>query len=201
LAIYYQSGHCVRAGGIFRYEVRDLPFEHWCPEDFPSDCNILKEKPADTNAEIHFQVGEPEDGSLFGWVARYYSEGWLTCDDGAGEVADFVHLARNDTLTLVHVKAATNDTEHRQVSASAYEVVASQASKNLGFLNAGTVLLRLSDPLYQDRATWHDGARQTDRKGFLEALAARRPAAALEVVIVQRSVTRAQGCQFLGWWP
>jgi hypothetical protein len=67
VAIYYQSGHCVQAGGIFRYQVRDLPFEHWCPEDFPFPWDILKEKPAQSSGDIHYLVGTDDDHSLFGW--------------------------------------------------------------------------------------------------------------------------------------
>jgi hypothetical protein len=39
-------------------------------------------------------------------VVDRYLDGWLICDDGAGEVADFVHLALNGDLTVIHVKAA-----------------------------------------------------------------------------------------------
>lgn len=184
LSIYYLSGHCIRRGGIFKYEIRNMPFLYWRFEDF-SGCDILKEKPAQAASEIHRTVGEPSDNSLFGWVVRRYQNGWLTCDDGSGEVADFVHLDDNGTLTLLHVKAATNDTEERRVSASAYEVVAGQASKNIGFLNATSILHRLSDTNKRQRATWQDGVREIDRSGFLVALAARPPAAPIQVLIVQ----------------
>jgi len=142
-------------------------------------------KPAGDGIVMHQNIGQPGDTSIFGWVVQNIGPGWLICDDGAGEVADFVHLAPDNTLTLVPVKAAHSESLHRQVSASAYEVVVGQATKNIGFLNGDELHARLSLAQTATRATWHDGVRQADRSGFLAALAAHPHSAAFGVKIVQ----------------
>ena len=70
--------------------------------------------------------------------------------------------------------------------------MASQATKNLLYLDP----LRLSDRLQPTvgcgRASWQDGARCPNRQPFLEALAIRSPRAPTKVVIVQPHVTEAR---------
>jgi hypothetical protein len=61
-------------------------------------------------------TAEHGDDSLFGSVVRRFGNGWLTCDDGPGEVADFVHVDPAGVLTLVHVKAAHGDGHRRGVA-------------------------------------------------------------------------------------
>jgi hypothetical protein len=60
----------------------------------------------------------PNDTPLFGWVVQHYSQDWLICDDGPGEVADFVHIGEDDTLSFIHVKKAEIQV-NRTVSPSA----------------------------------------------------------------------------------
>lgn len=184
IGIYYSSGHCIQALSIYRPEVRDHPFPKWEFVDFGAT-KVTKEKPSDDHFRIHAETGLTNDDSLFGWVARTYTSGWLTCDDGAGEVADFVHLAEDGTVSLIHVKAATSSSESRQVSTTAYEQVASQATKNIGFFNLTSLHERLAVPDKAGRATWLDGQRQHDRSGFLAALASTTPVANLRAIIVQ----------------
>jgi len=59
--------------------------------------------------------------------------GWLASNDGALEVADFIHLSDGGlpTLTPVHAKAAANNAANRALAVSPYELVVSQAIKNL----------------------------------------------------------------------
>jgi len=52
-------------------------------------------------------LGYREILPCFAWVVEKVGPGWLTCDDGSGEVADFVHIAPDETLTLLHVKERT----------------------------------------------------------------------------------------------
>src|SRR5204863_232813 len=63
---------------------------------------------------------------------------WLACNDGSREIADFIHLARPvgalARLTLIHVKPSSSDSAARQISLGDYELVVSQAVKNLRFL-------------------------------------------------------------------
>lgn len=124
--VYYDSGHVVGPHGIGRRNVSPIPFDNWRFHDFSDFC-IDVEKPDRSNdpAKIHALTGDSEDTSLFSWVVKHYSRGWLICDDGPGEVADFVHIGEDDTLRLIHVKKAGNATPSREVAASTFEVVAS----------------------------------------------------------------------------
>jgi hypothetical protein len=133
---------------------------------------------------MHDTIGEDRDTSLFGWVARHYSAGLLTCDDGPGEIADFLHVA-DGVLSLVHVKSAHSSSPRRGVSASAYEVVTSQAVKNLVFTDATRLRDRLASAPVRRPACWRDGERVEDRTEFVRALDGRDATHPVRVVIVQ----------------
>jgi hypothetical protein len=67
-----------------------------------SGYRVDKEKPnGRTPEEIHAAIGENGDDSLFAWVVQAYRSGTLLCDDGPGEVADFLHIDDNGTLSLI----------------------------------------------------------------------------------------------------
>jgi hypothetical protein len=122
LSVYYGSGHTIALGKITRTSIRPAPFPNW--EWWSTQaCDVCSEKPPGDGATMHASIAEAGDTSVFAWVVTNIGPGWLTCDDGAGEVADFVHLGPAGTLTLLHVKGASNDSPNRQVSASAFEVV------------------------------------------------------------------------------
>ncbi|HEV2890379.1 MAG TPA: hypothetical protein VGX28_08375 [Frankiaceae bacterium] len=144
VTVHYLSGHSIHDGALYRSVIPTAPFRRWQFEDFDG-FDVTCEKPPGSHADIHRLVGSVGDTSLFGWVVRTYHEGWLTCDDGPGEVADFVHLADDGTLSLIHVKAAKTDHPARKVSASAYEIVQGQATKNVQFLDTDP-LLSSGDP-------------------------------------------------------
>jgi hypothetical protein len=189
LTAYYSSGHAIGNDKITRPVIRAVPFPNW--EWWPVGmCDVTKEKPAGDGIVMHQNIGQPGDRSIFGWVVRNIGPGWLTCDDGAGEVADFVHLAPDNKLTLVPVKAAYSGSLYRGVSASAFEVVVGQATKNIAFLDRDELHARLSVAHAATRATWHEGVRQADRSGFLAALAARPRSSAFGVKIVQPHVRK-----------
>jgi hypothetical protein len=153
LSVYYMSGHCISAAGIHRPEIRDMPFLAWDFQDF-SGYEVGREKPHDDHTQIHQLTGQPSDRSLFGWVVAHYRDGWLTCDDGSDEVADFVHLGEKGKLSLIHVKRSSNDAAERSsVSAEAYAAVATQAVKNIGYLSQEILYQWLSKPIFKDRAT------------------------------------------------
>lgn len=73
------------------------------------------------DAAVHAAIGRDGGNSLFAWVVDHYADGWLTCDDGQGEVADFVHLSPEGDLTLIHIKKAGS--LNRRMSAGPYEEV------------------------------------------------------------------------------
>jgi hypothetical protein len=93
--------------------------------------------------------------SLFEYVVAYAEElfkpgagnDWhLCCDDGAGEVADFVYFEPDaDRLYFIHVKAAKSREMSRKISVKAYEEVSSQAVKNLRYLEVPNLLKFLED--------------------------------------------------------
>jgi hypothetical protein len=146
IKIWFESGHAIADGQIFEIQHRDEPFLAYCWVDL-SQYDVDREKfwtgkfPADAAARIGHEA------SLFCWVKNEWTNphnaltpagGWLACDDGAMEIADFIHL--DDTLDppvlcLVHVKAAKSEKKTRGISVSSYEVVTSQAVKNLRFLD------------------------------------------------------------------
>lgn len=192
LAVYYESGHVIREGEVYLYRVPEAPFRNWQFRDF-AGFDVSMEKPFNSRSEteIHARCGWPRDRSLFGWVVSAYSAGHLTCDDGAGEVADFVHVATDGTLSLVHVKATHSAASSREVAVGPYEVVVSQASKNLSFLEPTRLIGRLGAPENMRRASWHDGVRCPDRQDILDAIARRSPRDPVVVAIVQPHVTKA----------
>jgi hypothetical protein len=97
---------------------------------------------------------QPE-ASLFEYVVVYAKElfqpgrgnDWhLCCDDGAGEVADFIYFEPEaDRLYLIHIKAANNNSLSRKISVKAYEEVSSQAVKTLRYLEVPNLLKLLDD--------------------------------------------------------
>jgi hypothetical protein len=190
LTVYYDSGHMIDGRSIWSREVRTVPFPRWSFLDF-AGFDISKEKPPGrAPLEIHRAIGAPGDTSLFHWVVNHYSAGSLTCDDGAGEVADFVHVSPAGILSLIHVKGASSTASSRRVAVGSYEVVASQAAKN--FINLEPVALRsrLATPAGLSRATWTDGIRVGDRREFLDMLAVRDSGDEARVVIVQPHISR-----------
>lgn len=182
--VYFESGHVLARGSLTHVNHEHRPFRGWSFESF-TGFDVEREKPAgSTPQDIHDAVGMPGDDSLFGWLIRRFLRGHLTCDDGSNEVADFVHLADSGLLTLVHVKSALASAR-RRVAAGAYELVVSQAVKNLRYVNAERLLTALRAPHILRPATWRDGARVNDRRDMIDALARRPASAEAQVLIVQ----------------
>lgn len=188
LTVYYQSGHSYSRGRFWQARAPEYPFRNWRFEDFQG-WDIRREKPrADSPQRIHDRVGS--DNSLFDWVARNYDHGWLICDDGPGEIADFLHISVNRTLSLIHVKSAKSQSPIRDVSAAAYEVVVSQAVKNLIYVSRGHLRKQLSRPPVRSPASWIDGRRVRGRREFLRQFDARVATDDMRVVILQPHVSQ-----------
>jgi hypothetical protein len=188
LTVYYESGHTIVQRGIYRRQSNSSPFPNWEFHDF-SGFDIRREKPAVPSADIHSAIGQAGDDSLFSWVAKTFSKGWLTCDDGAGEIADFIHIDEDGRLSLVHVKSAKSD-HRRQVAVGPYEEVASQATKNVRYLSDSNLLRGLENSTVRNPACWVDGARVPSRESFIEALKLRSATDESRVVIVQPHVSQ-----------
>ncbi|MGW2147481.1 hypothetical protein ACWCOT_24485 [Nonomuraea bangladeshensis] len=190
IRIYYESGHMIDGRSIFQPQVQQHAFHHWQWADF-TGYEIAREKPIGSSpAEIHSKVGLAGDVSLFGWIVNTFSSGWLTCDDGPGEIADFVHIDNDGTLSLIHVKAAKSSAWSRRIAVGPYEIVASQAIKNLINLNPSRLRERLESSPTPRPATWVEGVRVDSREDLLDALNCRSPRDKARVVIVQPHLSK-----------
>jgi hypothetical protein len=141
--------------------------------------------------------------SLFDWIQRFWPNhdqsttlpgGWLACDDGSMEVADFIHLderANPPVLSLIHVKGAHSASPQRQISVSAYEVVVGQAVKNLRYLDRLALEEGLATGIGRmvGRLVWRDRDRTT-RQEMIRALRGIGTNYERHVVVFQPHVTR-----------
>lgn len=157
---WYESGHAVVNSWIFKTDYKDVLYDGFIWADF-ENYNISQEKPTISEKLDLTKIGTQQ--SLFCWVKNRWSSkwsgsdnfnttekptGWLYCDDGAGEKADFIHIEEHEKKTiisLIHVKAATRNSLSRRISVGAHDIVLSQAVKNLRYANRKNLLLDLSD--------------------------------------------------------
>ena len=206
LTIYFESGHTFARGRMFRTIFRDAQFEDWRWVNMGKDrTEFHKEKPYVGKKFDVAGIGDARDKSLFGLVVRHWPNleergeqtGWLVCDDGAMESADFIHLdeaSEVPELTLIHVKGSGSKDEERGISVSDYEVVVGQAVKNLRHLDR----VHLKDKLKSNgegilkNAVWHNGKRQESRDGIIEALEAVGSRLKKKVVVLQPRVRRVE---------
>lgn len=190
LTVYYESGHVYSDGRISKPNTMISPFGNWRFCDF-RDFDITMEKPFNlrSSKEIHAKIGADCDGSLFAWVLKHFGDGWLICDDGSGETADFLQISSEGMLRIIHVKGAESRVPGRQVSARAYEVVTSQASKNLVFMHKERLAERLAATA-NGRASWYDGKRVDGRDEFIEMLYSWTERQGREIIIVQPHVSK-----------
>jgi len=165
--IWFESGHTISNGEIFEVRHRDTPFVDITWANL-NGYHVKTEKP-----EPLAKIGGQK--SLFNWMLNYWPNfdqsnidpgGWLASDDGSMEIADFIHL--NDRtmppiLTLVHVKGSGSDDDHRTISVSDYEVVTSQAVKNLRYLDRLLLSEGLKNGIEKMIGTlvWHDRVQST----------------------------------------
>lgn len=187
--VYFDTGHTYSQGELFVTGFRDPTFNNWNWVEMGKDeTEFGKEKPSKEGGRALdvAGIGLQNDKSLFGLVARHWPNlkdrgaptGWLVCDDGSMESADFIHVdveANPPRVSLIHVKGSGSKKEDRGLSVSDYEVVVGQAVKNLRYLDAGN----LADKLHTSKggilkdAVWKDGVRQDSREeliGIVEAI-------------------------------
>lgn len=189
LTVYYQSGHTFAGRHIRRQRLTSRPFRNIDFEDF-SGFEVAREKPLPKpNLSLHEAIGLDGDDSLFGWVVHRFNKDWLLCDDGAGEVADFLHLDNDGTLRVIHVKAAGSHSLHRRIAVTRFEQVVSQAEKNVTFLDNDMLVDHLNTARTMASAAWHDGQRVLATE-FVDQLATRLRSDKTFVVIVQPHLLR-----------
>lgn len=193
--IRYDSGHTIINGGVFRVGFREFPFRGFRWESF-AGIDLMKEKPGPNDAPDLEQIGK--ENSLFCWVQRKYKTGWLACDDGSGEIADFIHIddtAKPPCITLIHAKGANSNSPDRGIAVTAYEIVTSQAVKNLRFLENVIAAGKLRERAERSQRDflWYNGMRVNGRRSdFLDILDSIGANRRRRVVILQPHVGEAQ---------
>ena len=175
IKIYYNSGHTIADSTLSIAAIQDREFIlEYCDFDPPGTTyTITDEKPPGNPVPIA-DMFSATDTSLFKWVFKdglramnlsqpQTGRCWLYCDDGSGEVADFIHvdLQRNTMttvpcITLIHVKGADNNSPGRKVAVGPYELVTAQAMKNLRRIIAREMLpeLKKSVATHGDQRVW-----------------------------------------------
>ncbi|MCV3768212.1 sugar phosphate isomerase/epimerase [Rhizobium sp. TRM95796] len=204
ITVYFDTGHTFSRGHFYETRFRDARFSDWRWVSMAHHGTAFwQEKPLDGKRFAVENIGNADDNSLFGMVARHWPNleergqqaGWLVCDDGAMESADFIHV--NDTsdppeLTLIHVKGSGSNDANRGLSVSDYEVVVGQAIKNLRHVDRGLLREKLAanaEGVLQN-AVWHDGQRQENREALLAMLAGLGSNLKTKVVVFQPRVRR-----------
>jgi hypothetical protein len=190
--IWYDSGHALSSRSLFEIRYRDMPFRGYRWGGF-THFDVTREKP-----EPLSEIGQ--QNSLFCWTKGHWPKGgespggWLACDDGSMEIADFIHLDNRSNppvLSLIHVKGAGSDRPNRGISVSKYEVVTGQAVKNLRSLDRLILEEGLRGGIGRKIGSlvWHN-RRPSNRAQMLDALSAIGSDYERKVVIIQPHLQR-----------
>jgi hypothetical protein len=196
LSVSFERGYRTSGPSIFAAHYRDVVFNGLSWDTFRG-FSITKEKP---NPLSHMHIGAQD--SLFCWVKKQWiadalpwlpKTGWLASNDGALEIADFVHLQLVPVprLTLVHIKGAKSSAPQRTLAVAPYEIVVSQAIKNLRhidpILTAAAFSARLGHQI--KKAVWREGQLER-RDAMLAAIEDQGSRLARRVVVVQPQTRR-----------
>nr|WP_306416766.1 hypothetical protein [Vibrio sp. D420a] len=186
---WFESGHAVVNGMVFSTGYQDVNYEKFIWADF-ENYDISKEKPG-TNPQKPALKDIGKEKSLFCWVKKCWSgnwlnpddfnttekpQGWLYCDDGSGEKADFIHYVKHGSLhliSLIHVKASKSSAPARRISVGAHDVVLNQAVKNLRYTSRKTLLedLRARHDTAAHKSCWKNGQPAQPEDFFHDLLA------------------------------
>ncbi|WP_404393941.1 hypothetical protein [Pseudoalteromonas phenolica] len=172
---WFESGHAIVNGMVFRTGYQDVEYNKFLWADY-ENYNIKKEKPGIDPKKPKLQnIGKEK--SLFCWIQKRWNgnwlsseefnttenpKGWLYCDDGAGEKADFIHYVEHKNMhliSLIHVKAAKGDSPNRNISVGVHDVVLNQAVKNLRYSSRKTLIedLKKRHEASNYKGCWLDG--------------------------------------------
>jgi hypothetical protein len=201
LTVYFDTGHTFAQGHFYETRFRDAPFENWQWAKLAGFA-VDTEKPLEAKKLNIASIGGLDDTSLFGFVAKHWpnglggrASGWLICDDGSMEAADFVHFDDQTDprrLSLIHVKGSGSAAANRGISVSDYEIVVGQAVKNLRYLDRTNIAekLALEEGKQISTAVWRNGARQTNRREILRVLKQARSNLVKAVYVLQPRVRK-----------
>lgn len=180
LAVWYDTGHVLVDRQVSLLEYRDVRFEawKWLPMTVGGQPVVVTQekptKPSAGNSNKH--VADLEaiglQQSLFDYCLKSLpnliinrtagSPLWAICDDGSGEIADFIFYAPADRLLwMIHAKGADSDAPGRRISVAAYEQVVSQARKNLRYFNGPLLAKELGSRGAEKPLIWRDQVRVT----------------------------------------
>lgn len=204
IKIYYDSGHTISFGECFQSGWTDQLFD-WTFVDFKG-FKVENEKPnVPPGKDLADVIGDPNDDSLFGFIQKkMFTKGWLACDDGSMELADFVHFDPvTGQITLIHAKGSGNDSPNREVSVADYELVVSQGVKNIRHLRISNLIKKLEDGESKKiaSAVWLDGSKQINRKGLIAELKKFPDSAPRKLIILQPRLTRKEQKYCMGVNP
>jgi len=180
LAVWYDTGHVLVDRQVSLLEYRDVRFEawKWLPMTVGGQPVVVtQEKPtkpsaADSNKHVADLEAIGQQRSLFDYCLENLpnlipartagSSLWAICDDGSGEIADFIFYAPADRrLWMIHAKGADSDAAGRKISVAAYEQVVSQARKNLRYFSAPLLANELANRGPGKPLIWRDQVRVT----------------------------------------
>jgi hypothetical protein len=173
-SVWYDKGFVITQREIFSLEYKDVPFTDWEWQAVTPIYVASKEKP-DGSLIGHNWKGN----SLFDFVVQNAkklfnpSGDWfLLCDDGSGEIADFIFVdVVSRSIKLIHVKGSSK-AKTRDIATAQYEIVVSQAEKNLRFLDVTALIEKLRDNQSHQVSslTWKNSRKVHDRKFAIDAL-------------------------------
>ncbi len=148
--------------------------------------DVTKEKPSSLS-----NIGKED--SLFDWAYDTWKQGYLCCDDGAGEMADFISFIPGPPaiIWLIHAKGSGSAAANREVSVTDYEVVVAQALKNVRWLDRLNAAGKLADVVSKATSdlVWKDGTK-IQRSVASTAFSAIGASAQREIHIVQPRLTK-----------
>lgn len=174
LAVWYDTGHVLVDRQVSLLEYRDVRFDSWKWRTLKvaaGDVVLTQEKPQkpsskDPKKKVADLTAIGLQRSLFEYILEDIPELmgtltgplWAICDDGAGEIADFIFYAPVERrLWLVHAKGADSGKTGRGISVAAYEQVVSQARKNLRFFEGDKLAEELAKRGAGKPPLWRNG--------------------------------------------
>lgn len=195
--LHFASGHAITQGSIYSSSPRKTRFRNWEWVDLAT-YDISREKPSAGQGGAKLDDISETDKSLFSWMvysSKY--DGYITCDDGANEIADFVIVGKEvPTVTVVHIKASGNPEPSGKLAVTLLEVVASQATKNLQRSHIADLLRDLKKN--EDKLTWVKSfdaqgkviCKRCPRSDLIHRLAEIPVDTPVDVVIVQPGIDK-----------
>lgn len=211
LTLRYGSGHVIQNGVLYTLQFRDVIFDRWrwtvLPPTPSGQQYLLKDEKPTTGTGKNKVFDPTQIGlaqSLFCFAKNNVSDiispdgkpsndWWLLCDDGAGEIADFIALDTKALfVTFIHVKA-WKDGSKSTISVTPFSEVVAQAIKNLRSFDQNLLAKEINQRT-TDRnkaLVWRANGAPIDRKAFASKLDEFRPGAQRHVLILQPRIHRA----------